>query len=91
MSDMSWREARQALMDSDHGANDAQQILDDLAHFPDSTFGYRAPDGVKKMRYAGLDGDNQPRYTADLYQAGRPPAVRNRLRAVTFLRRMSGT
>jgi hypothetical protein len=80
MSDMSWREARQALQDSGRGVNDAQQILDDLAHFPDSKFSYRVGGGdqwsVKKLRYAGLDSDSQPRYTADLYQAGRPPAVR---------------
>lgn len=81
-STMSWREARQVLQDAGCGVNEAQQILDDLAHFTERRHSYRVPVGttgrwdVKWLRYAGLDGQKQPRYAADLYQAGRPPAPR---------------
>jgi hypothetical protein len=60
---MSWRQAREALTDSGRGANEAQDILDDLAHFPDRSFSYAADGGVRWLSYAGLEA-GQPVYAS---------------------------
>lgn len=63
---LKWRQAREALMESGRGANHAQDILDDLAHWGERVKGwsYRTPDGIRWLYYAGLDGDGQPRFEA---------------------------
>lgn len=66
MSDtMSWREARDALTAAGtRSANEAQQILEDLAHFPERRFSYRGGgklDPPRWLRYAGNE-NGQPRY-----------------------------
>lgn len=63
---ISWREARDLLTgeagDGIVGANQAQQILDDLASHHQATQYYRNGDGHGYLSYAGLDADRQPRY-----------------------------
>lgn len=63
---MSWRETRALLQDSGRGVNEAQDILEDLAHWGPEHHGHsvRTPEGsVLRLRYAGLDEHNQPTYT----------------------------
>lgn len=65
---LSWKQARTELTgeagDGEYGANGAQQILDDLAHFPARTEIYRRSDGTRRrMRY--LPGEGQPRYASE--------------------------
>lgn len=64
MNTISYRQARDTLTEAGHGANQAQDILDDLAHWgPDKTFSVRTPDGVRWLRYGGLRlGTLQPVY-----------------------------
>lgn len=69
--DLSYVQARQALMDSGRGGNEAQEILEDLAHWAPgerkfsffTTGSYR--DGrLLFMRYAGTGDQQQPVFTA---------------------------
>jgi hypothetical protein len=63
---VSWREARELLTgaagDGLVGANQAQQILDDLARFPETTQFYRNADSQGYLSYAGTDPGDQPQY-----------------------------
>lgn len=63
---LSWRQAREKLTgeegDGLYGVNEAQQILDDLAHFPTTRKFYRLPGDAGYLQYAGLDDNSQPRY-----------------------------
>jgi len=66
MTTMSWRAARALLQDSGRGVNEAQDIIEDLAHWGPEHHGHsvRTPEGsVLRLRYAGLDEHNQPTYT----------------------------
>jgi len=62
---VSWRQARELLTgesgDGLVGVNEAQQILDDLAHFPGTTQFYANEQGSGYLSYAGQK-DGQPRY-----------------------------
>lgn len=65
MTLLTWRQARDKLTgeegDGLYGANEAQQILDDLAARGGRVY-YRLPHDAGYLIYAGLDEDNQPRY-----------------------------
>jgi hypothetical protein len=63
---MTYREARELLTQSGRGANEAQDILDDLARKgPDyKGFSVKTESGVRWLRYSGLRaGSLQPEYT----------------------------
>jgi hypothetical protein len=63
---LTWRQAREVLAESRGlGVNDAQQALDDLAHFADQgkTWSYfDAGRKVRFLRFAGSGGPGQPLY-----------------------------
>ena len=71
---LSWREAREALTATGRGVNDAQDILDDLAHWgvgSDRALSYYATGGgVRWLSYAGTDDANQPVYAATKTRPG---------------------
>lgn len=67
---LSWRQARTVLTgeygDGEMGANQAQDVLDDLAHFAGvKAWSVRTPDGIRWLRYGGLDKARQPLYLLD--------------------------
>jgi hypothetical protein len=68
---LTWRQAREALTDDGRGVNDAQGILDDLAHFPGRQWSYRAADGVRWLTYAGPDAAGQPVYISSRERLGK--------------------
>ena len=71
---MSWRTARALLQDSGRGVNEAQDILEDLAHWGPEHHGFsvRTPEGtVLRLRYEGLDEGRQPTYTTKNRETGK--------------------
>jgi hypothetical protein len=66
----SYREARLRLEESGYGANEAQDILDDLAHWygwepgKEKSFGYRADGHICYLTYMGVVS-GQPRFKSE--------------------------
>lgn len=73
MSDgtLTWREAREALTAGDrYSANEAQDVLDDLAR-PGRTWSFlNAERNLRWMQYAGLDDGKQPLYRVTAVRPG---------------------
>jgi hypothetical protein len=56
--ELTWKQAREALTADGRPANDAQDVLDDLAHWgvgSGRAWSYKTPDGVRWLTYAGTD------------------------------------
>ncbi len=74
---MTYREARELLTQSGRSANEAQDILDDLAHWgPAKQFRVSVSTWLEPrwLRYAGLRAETlQPEYTTDPKGAGSAP------------------
>lgn len=64
---LTWRQARDVLADKGRlGVNDAQDVLDDLAHFAGvKAWSLAMPEGIRWLRYGGLDNAGQPLYLLD--------------------------
>jgi hypothetical protein len=57
MNILTWREAHEALTESGRDVSSAQDILDDLANFPEKSFSYHADSKDRWLAYAGtFDG-----------------------------------